>query len=224
MSKVSHQFQYAPVGSVKHKVWLKLQRRAKNPSNYIFNGENAKNPLQVMLDVVELIKRDKSVFIASSLIANMLKTFGCGSSPDGSSGDREEFWRLIIVSDPFENEDIFGWSLSRRLEGDKMFTRKVSRLFYSGILVNFFKRQTDASSFASSLAGTSSHHLHEAKRICSDDYKTDTGHPFEAVTLGYYNSFAYVYFTVAIVSSLVVTLEKAFKHYTARRVRHDGRN
>lgn len=211
VSQVSHQFRDAPVQSIKHKVWLKLHQLCDNPSDYIFT-ENSENPRENMLHVVDKLEKDKSVFITSSLMANLLRTFGCGSSSDGSSGDREEFWRLIIVSDPHEHEDIFGWPLSKRLEGDKMFPRKVNRLVYSGILVDYFNKQTDASAFASSLAGTNPHHLYRAMRICSDDYKLETDQFFKAVALDHYRTAFKLYLCAFTASSFILTLEILYKY------------
>ena len=181
---VSKGFRFAPPGTLKRKLWDKLEASGLH-EKYLVDPENTSpTSLPALITRYALaIVVDKSIGVASSITMPLLKSLICGFSPEG------QLWFLKVLSDPIERETIYGYATSKDFIGAETLKKTLRRSFEGQVTQHHYDLALEVTHIATKVSGTSKAHQWKQHLACTHEQALMPDVVVHAVPLAYFHTF-----------------------------------
>ena len=205
---VSTGFKNAPPDSIKGLLWAKLVSAGRQDDLTESSADATALPA-IMNQVVDDLLVRHSIYIASSLIIPLLKSLMCGFTPEGQL-------RIIqLISDPSEQEVLFGRPVSSHSPWSQLISRKMRTLFETHSLSTGYTVMLDQYEMAADMVGASNGHKWRQKVVCDDENAFATEPPVRAIPLSYFIAFfkaVAVVWVLALILNMIQILSTENQH------------
>lgn len=199
---ISDSFSDAPVGSIKHKLWLKLlasgEKDSFDPST--FNPESITN---VISHTYLALSLNKSVAVTFSLYTPVMHSFVCSISPE------DQLLMIKIVKDPMEGEKIFGPPMRKSSPYTAWYASKFKRIFESHSMARLYDYILDVGPIIRQVFITTSRHVWRQKVVCENENAFAPDPEVVAIPLSYFASFLSACFCVWLFAFILNFLQIA---------------
>lgn len=214
---IPNTFKFAPEGSIKKKIWLKMVKLLGNQINDIYNERGQITNYSFLRSFFYKMHSENSVYV-SHWFANYMFYALCSLSPE------DELWRIFKFKDESEKEELRGFPFSVHYNLKRSIVRQV-RVFsenhlYMTNLINIFKQ---ISIDIYERLNTTRQHQNEQRLVCSDNYKPHPDIDVHAIGLDYFGSFFVACLIICIIAFLILYHEKRL-HKRRRKIRRQKRS
>lgn len=181
---VSRDFKSASPDSTRKKLWNKLIKSGLY-AKYSIDPQTT-TPTEfptLMLRFILAIVEEKFIAVASSITMPLLKSLGCGFSPEN------QLWFIKIFSDSSEREIIYGYVTGKNFIGAKNLAKKLRSAFEFGIVRHHYDLALEVTFVANRLSGTTKAHQWRQNLACNHEEALIADVEVHPVSLPYFHSF-----------------------------------
>ena len=164
LATCSDKFRTSPVGSLRHKLWLKTINSGLREEDYLVRKTKFNEAgIKVAIERYANIAAQRWVFIIPQRTSRLAKHFGCSFSPEG------EIWKLIVVEKNGESENLEGMAVSRSFAYHNYIVNSMRRLTESYLFEQTFVNALRGIGLGYRLRKTSTKHKLKQTLACSGD-------------------------------------------------------
>lgn len=184
LATCSDKFRTSPVGSLRHKLWLKTINSGLQEQDYLVRKTKFNEAgIEVTIKRYSSIVAQRWVLVIPQRTSQLAKHFGCSFSPEG------EIWKLIVVEQSGEVESLEGMAVSRSFTHHNYFVHSMRRLTESHLFEQTFVNSIRGIGLGYAIRKTSIKHKLKQTVACSGDVVSNDASKFVYnLKLEYYSS------------------------------------
>lgn len=199
---IPNTFKFAPEGSTRNKIWLKLISSKLNLKDYILPRETNYADHKFLKKLFTKMNEENSVFLGYWFAEYIFMAL-CTISPE------EELWRVFKFMDETDKEELRGNAVSIHYSHPKSMTKHLLIILESNIMIGTYANLIEKyRSRISKNLNTTHKHQYEQRVVCSKDYKPHPDLEVHAIGFNYFSSFFSACLIIYIIAYYVLLYEK----------------
>lgn len=203
----SDEFKFAPVDSLRGKIWQRLVSKVPNYSQFVIKGIHFQDSsLERHLNLAKEIIQQKFAVISSYQTSLMVAGAVCSCS-------EFDFWKTVVNADQSENEELAGWAVRGSFEYFNKVRTYLRHVAESATLIHFLDSLDTGIGYNFIIA--TSDHISKQKKLCLGHEKaySDTNDDLvdHSLSINYYLSFGELVTSLFVLSTVIWFIERLFQ-------------